>query len=240
MNELLELIKAAKDGDKRAKDKIVRDNTSLVWSVVQRIYSSEYEKEDLFQIGCMGLLKALDRYDTNYGAKFSTYAYVMILGEIKAFLRDNGVIKVSRSDKELMIKVQKAWNEYTNKYDRDPKVSELAEVLQVSQEEVISALEMKVNSKVKYLYEPIGGSDDKDMELIDKLEDGRDEENKADTKLMLQEELAELDEDEREVVLLRYYKDKKQNEVAILMGKTQVQISRLEKKAIEKMRRDFV
>ncbi|HCC07371.1 MAG TPA: RNA polymerase sigma-G factor [Clostridiales bacterium] len=237
--DILELIDKAQSGDKDSKETIVKENLKLVWSIVRRIHTSSYDKDDLFQIGCIGLIKAIQNFNENYNAKFSTYAYILILSEIKLFLRDDSPVKVSRHDKEIYIKIKKERENLKNVYNREPKISELAHSIGVSEKEITSALEVRENTRIEYLYDNIYSSDGCNIMLIDKIESPKHESEEVENKVLINQELSKLDKEEQQVVILRYYGDKKQDEVAKILNKTQVQISRIEKRAIEKMRNDL-
>jgi len=239
LNDILELIGKAQGGDEISKETIVKENLKLVWSVVQRIHAN-YEKEDLFQIGCIGLIKAIYNFNETHNAKFSTYAYILILSEIKIFLRDDSPIKVSRSDKELYIKIRKERERFSNLYNKEPKISELANNLGVSENEIISAIEVKRKTNMEYLYDTTYKSDGTEVMLIDKIEGDESKNEYIENKILIGEGIRKLDKEEKQVVMLRYYKDKKQDEIAQILHKTQVQISRIEKRAISKMRKELL
>lgn len=232
-NENLEsMIEKAKNGDLSAQNFIVEENIGLVRSVVKRFMGRGHEAEDLFQIGCIGLIKAIRKFDVGFNVKFSTYAVPMIMGEIKRFIRDDGIIKVSRSLKELAIKAMSI-QEKMEKENCELSVSELAEKLDVSPEELAVALDAGI--KPESLYSPAG--DDKDgKRLIDKIESGIDHETEIINKLLIQDMLNDFDERERKIIILRYYKQQTQSKIAETLGISQVQVSRLEKKVIESMR----
>ncbi|OEH85702.1 RNA polymerase sigma-F factor [Desulfuribacillus stibiiarsenatis] len=226
--ELKELIVRSQAGDHEAKDRIVNTNLRLVWSVVQRFINRGYEPDDLFQIGSIGLIKAIDKFDLSYEVKFSTYAVPMIIGEIQRFIRDDGSIKVSRSIKELSQKVKKARDHLSKTLSRTPKISEIAEELGVTSEEVVFALE--ANKQPKSIYETVFENDGDPILLMDQITDT--DENKWFDKLALAEVIKDLPEREKLIIYLRYFKDQTQTEVANRLGISQVQVSRLEKKIL--------
>ncbi|TMU86694.1 RNA polymerase sporulation sigma factor SigF [Bacillus sp. BHET2] len=231
-HEVKELIKQSQAGDQSARDLIVQKNMRLVWSVVQRFLNRGYEPDDLFQIGSIGLLKSVDKFDLSYDVKFSTYAVPMIIGEIQRFIRDDGTVKVSRSLKEMGNKIRKAKDELSKKFGRVPTVSELADHLEYSVEEVIMAQE--ASRAPSSIHETVYENDGDPITLLDQIADNSD--NKWFDKIALKEAIRELDDRERLIVYLRYYKDQTQSEVADRLGISQVQVSRLEKKILQTMK----
>ncbi len=232
--DTLELIERSKQGDKAARDLVVTKNIGLVWSIVRRFTGRGHELEDLFQIGCIGLIKAIDKFDTSFEVKFSTYAVPMITGEIKRFLRDDGIIKVSRSLKETAGKVRIAKELLSNKLEREPTIEEIGEELDIPTEDIVLAMES--NSEVESLYKTIYQGDGNAIYLIDKLEQDKDENEHMIDKIALKEIIATLDEKERNLIELRYFRDKTQTDIAREMGISQVQVSRLEKRILKVMR----
>lgn len=231
-NEVKELIQKSQTGDIKARDRLVQHNIRLVWSVVQRFLNRGYEAEDLFQIGCIGLLKAVDKFDLTYDVKFSTYAVPMIIGEIQRFLRDDGMVKVSRSLKELSNRVRKVKEALTKQLGRSPTVHELSEEMGVTAEEIVFAQE--ANRAPTSIHETVYENDGDPITLMDQIAD-EEEENWFD-QLALKEAIDQLEERERLIVYLRFFKDQTQSEVAERLGISQVQVSRLEKKIIRRMR----
>jgi RNA polymerase sporulation-specific sigma factor len=231
-HEVKELIKRSHEGDQEARDLIVQKNMRLVWSVVQRFLNRGYEPDDLFQIGSIGLLKSVDKFDLSYDVKFSTYAVPMIIGEIQRFIRDDGTVKVSRSLKEMANKIRKAKDELSKTLGRIPTVNELAESLQLSPEEIILAQE--ASRTPSSIHETVYENDGDPITLLDQIDNG--EEGRWFDKIALKEAIRELDERERLIVYLRYYKDQTQSEVAERLGISQVQVSRLEKKIFQQMK----
>ncbi|SMO41137.1 RNA polymerase sporulation sigma factor SigF [Melghirimyces algeriensis] len=230
--EVKELIEKSQKGDVASRDRLVNHNIRLVWSVVQRFLNRGYEAEDLFQIGCIGLLKAVDKFDLTYDVKFSTYAVPMIIGEIQRFLRDDGVMKVSRSLKELSNRIRKSKDELTKMLGRSPTVYELAEEMDVPVEEIIFAQE--ANRAPTSIHETVYENDGDPITLMDQIAD-RSEESWFD-KIALNEAINQLSEREKLIVYLRFFKDQTQSEVAERLQISQVQVSRLEKKIIRRMR----
>ncbi|WP_433742955.1 RNA polymerase sporulation sigma factor SigF [Falsibacillus pallidus] len=230
--EVKELIKLSQEGSQEARDIIIQKNMRLVWSVVQRFLNRGYEPDDLFQIGSIGLLKSVDKFDLSYDVKFSTYAVPMIIGEIQRFIRDDGTVKVSRSLKEMGNRIRKAKDELSKKFGRVPSVNEIAEYLELSPEEVVMAQE--ASRSPSSIHETVYENDGDPITLLDQIADQN--EHKWFDKIALKEAILELDERERLIVYLRYYKDQTQSEVAERLGISQVQVSRLEKKILQQMK----
>lgn len=231
-SEVKRLIALSQSGDHAARDRLVNCNIRLVWSVVQRFMNRGYEPEDLFQIGCIGLLKSVDKFDLSYDVKFSTYAVPMIIGEIQRFLRDDGTLKVSRSLKEMANKVRKKKDELSKLLNRLPTVKEVAEHLGVTPEDVVFAQE--ANKPPASIHETVFENDGDPITLMDQIADESQE--RWFDKLALHEAIDGLTERERLIVYLRYYRDQTQSEVATRLGISQVQVSRLEKKILQSIR----
>lgn len=231
-DELRDLILRSQSGDQEARDMIVKSNLRLVWSVVQRFLNRGYEPDDLYQIGCIGLLKSVDKFDLSFEVKFSTYAVPMIIGEIQRFIRDDGTVKVSRSLKEMANKIRRAKEELSKTLGRVATLNELAEHLQLSPEEIIMAQE--ASRLPSSIHETVYENDGDPITLLDQIADTN--ESKWFDKIALKEAISELDERERLIVYLRYYKDQTQSEVAARLGISQVQVSRLEKKILKQMK----
>lgn len=232
--EFLELLLAAKSGDKDSRDLLIEKNMGLVWSVVRRFSHRGYEAEDLFQIGVIGLMKAIDYFDTSYDVKFSTYAVPMISGEIKRFLRDDGMIKVSRSLKENLWKIQKAREELNHKKGREASLSELCACTGLAAEDVITAMES--GCEVESLNKVIFQNDGQPVRLVDKLVEKKDCHGELLDRILVEELLENLDAKERELIILRYYCNETQSRIADYFGISQVQVSRMEKKVLQRMR----
>lgn len=226
--EIKNLILKSQGGDDQAKEQIVNSNIRLIWSVVQRFLNRGYEADDLFQIGAIGLLKAVDKFDMSFDVRFSTYAVPMIIGEIQRFIRDDGTVKVSRSLKETANKVRKAKDELAKEIGRLPTIKEIADRLQISPEDVIFAQE--ANRAPTSIHETVFENDGDPITLMDQISD--ESQNKWFDKIALQEAISNLSERERLIVYLRYFKDQTQSEVAERLGISQVQVSRLEKKIL--------
>lgn len=229
--DTLELIKLSKTGDKEARDLLVTQNVGLVWSIVRRFAGRGHELEDLFQIGSIGLIKAIDKFDLSYEVKFSTYAVPMITGEIKRFLRDDGIIKVSRSLKEIAVKVKITREILNNRLNREPTIEELSIEMEVATEDIVMALES--NTEVESLYKTIYQGDGNAIFLIDKLEQVQDDHESVVDKLAIQEILDTLEPKEQDIIKLRYFMNRTQSDIAKKLGISQVQVSRLEKRFYE-------
>ena len=233
--ETLELIQKAQKGDEDAKELLISSNLGLVRSVVGKFANIGYERDDLFQLGSIGLIKAIYKFDLSYNVKFSTYAVPMILGEIKRYLRDDGMVKVSRSLKQLAIKIKVQGEEFSKKLGRDPTIEEIAEELNVEKEDVVMAIES--NFSVEYLQGVIHEEEGSPICLIDKIAmKGEDEQDKVVDNILLKEVLGKLEKRERQIIMLRYFEDKTQNEIGKLLNISQVQVSRIEKKVLHKLK----
>lgn len=236
--ETIELIKKAQKGDMEAKDKLVKHNIGLIKSVLRGFANRGYEIDDLFQIGSIGLLKAIDKFDTSFDVKFSTYAVPMIIGEIKRFLRDDGIIKVSRSLKQTANKVKYSQEKLSKKLGREPTIYEISKELNMDKEEIVMALESSYHPE--YLYDIIHEKEGNPLYLIDRVKIDEDSEKDLLDRIVLQELLSELKDRDRQVIVLRYFKDKTQVEVAKILGISQVQVSRIEKRIINEMKKKLV
>lgn len=236
--ETLELIKMAQKGDREAKEKLVKHNLGLIKSVLRGFSNRGYDMDDLFQIGSIGLLKAIEKFDTSYDVKFSTYAVPMIAGEIKRFLRDDGLIKVSRSLKQTANKVKYAQEKLLKKYGREATIQEISDELGIDKEEIVMALESSYSPD--YLYDVVHQNEGNPLFLIDKIDMDEDREKEIIEKIILKEMLSQLKERDRQVIILRYFKDKTQVQVAKMLGISQVQVSRIEKKIIQDLKRMLV
>ena len=236
INEVNELINKIHEGDLNSKEILVNENIPLVWSIVHRYKNTYYDKEDLFQIGCLGLLKAIDKFDTSFKVAFSTYAVPLILGEIKKFFRDDGAIKVSRSLKELNIQVNKLKDDYFNKYGKEMRLEDISKELMVSVNDIVMCLD--ANFYPTSINEVIYEKDSSTLKMEDRL--SYDDNSKFINLITLKDSLNLLDKKERLLIELRFYQDLNQEEVAKRFNVSQVQISRMEKKIIEKLRKQFV
>ncbi len=237
--DILELIKEAQNGNKEAMAIIIKENSPLIWSIVRKFSHRGYDGEDLFQIGAMGLMKCVERFDTSFGVKFSTYAVPMIMGEIKRFLRDDGMIKVSRSLKETAVKAKTIEQAEFEKTGIIPDVQKVAEMIDADVQEVIMALESCKD--VESIYKTVNVKDsEKEMYLIDRINTEKNKYCADDEILILREAVKKLEEKERKIIFLRYFQDKTQMETAKELGISQVQVSRAEKKILGKIREDIV
>ena len=234
MDHTIALIQRSHNGDEEARAQLVEENTGLVWCIVKRFYNRGAEAEDLFQIGSIGLLKAIDKFDLSYDVKFSTYAVPMISGEIKRFLRDDGMIKVSRSLKELAHRAYSCEAVMQEKLGRDPTVTELAEELGVETEELTMALE--ASGDIESLHKPIYQKEGQEIRLMDKLPQKEEGEEKILDHILFKQLLSYLDKEERQLIYLRYFADQTQSQVGKQMGISQVQVSRMEKKILKNLR----
>ena len=233
----MKIIERAQKGSKEDMTKLIEDNSRLVWSIVRRFNGRGYDVEDLYQIGSIGLIKAIQRFDTSFEVRLSTYAVPYILGEIKRFISDDGPIKISRSIKELNIKIIELQKEYLNKYGKEISLEQLAKELKTSKEDIAMALDSArpINSIEDSQYRD--NKTDKTISLIDQLSSGKDEENEITNRIAIKKLISELKDNEKEVILLRYYKGKTQMQVAKILGITQVQVSRIERKVLDGMKR---
>lgn len=232
-------IKKAQSGDKDAMAKLVEDNQGLVWNIARRFLGRGYDKEDIYQIGCMGFIKAIRRFNADFEVQLSTYAVPYILGEIKKFLRDDGPVKVSRSLKELNVKINELQKEYTNT-GKELSLIEIATILKVPKEDIVLAIESSQATESIENAKYSGGKANKDLTLIDTLSTNKDEANLITNKIAVQKMIEKLGDREKKIILLRFYKDKTQSEVAKILGISQVQVSRIEKKILEGMKRELV
>ena len=234
-----ELIRQAQDGDKNARDKVISDNLGLVHAIVRRFEKRGHDREELFQIGCIGLIKAIDHFDLSLNLAFSTYAVPMITGEIRRFLRDDGMVKVSRSLKENGYKISKAKEVLVKELGREPSLLELSALTELSTEEIVLALE--ANREVESIYQPVCGAEGDELLLIDQLGDKSDvyeepEKEAVLNQIVIKQLMDSLDETEQQIITLRYFENKTQCEVAKQLAMSQVQISRSERKILAKLR----
>lgn len=233
-NATLQLIRHSQDGHSEARETLVKENVGLIWSIVRRFTNRGYELDDLFQIGCIGLLKAIDKFDLSFQVQFSTYAVPMIIGEIKRFIRDDGMIKVSRSLKETGNKARITREILNNRNGREPTIEEISKEMGSSVEEIVLALESC--SEVESLHKTIYQGDGNPVYLLDKIKSIEDESSRIVDLLALREILGQLTPKEKEIISLRYFQDKTQTEIGEKLGISQVQVSRLEKKILENMK----
>lgn len=234
-DKLKKLIIDSQVGNNEAKEIIITENLNLVRSIVHRFANRGYEWDDLFQIGCIGLVKAIDRFDVNYNVKFSTYAVPMIIGEIRRFIRDDNPMKISRSIKELGLKIHRIQDKLIAALGREPTIKEIADELSLAPQEIVSALEAL--QPPASLYEQAYKDNGDPIPLLDQLKTDNDEmEGNYFDKLMLREVIKRLPHKEQMIIELRFFKDKTQCEIAEIVGLSQVQVSRIEKNALKKIR----
>lgn len=233
-NEAIELIQKAQNGDNLAKSVLVENNSPLIKSILRRYKNKGVEYDDLYQLGCIGLLKAIKNFSTEFGVKFSTYAVPMIMGEIKRYLRDDGYVKVSRTTKTMSCKIAYYVDSIKNSEGRSPSIEEIAQKFGIEPQEVVFTMD---SSKIPVsIYDK--GDDEQGQSIYEKLTDGDPTDATID-KMLIKDSIEKLDERERKIVYMRYYKDKTQSEVAKVLNVSQVQVSRLETKIIEKLRESF-
>jgi len=234
MDETFDLIKKAQAGDLDAKETLVKNNAGLIWSIARRFSGRGCEMDDLYQIGAIGLIKCIDKFDTEYGVKFSTYAVPMIMGEIKRFLRDDGIIKVSRPLKELATKARYTHLMLQQKLGKPPTIDELAAAMDTGTEDLVLAMES--GFEIESLHSVIGQGDGSPIYLIDRVNGNTSsDENMVDI-LALKQIIGELEKKDRTVIVMRYFQDKTQMEVAKAIGVSQVQVSRIEKRILGMMK----
>ncbi len=231
MEHTEELILRSQEGDKKAREQLIEENMGLIHHVVKRFLGRGVEAEDLFQIGAIGLVKAVDRFDLSFGVKFSTYAVPLIAGEIRRYLRDDSMIKVSRSLKELAVKAARLREKLVMERGEEPGVEELALYLGVDPEELVQA--MDGNTEVESLQRIIYQGDGEGLSLMDRLDQGQDEQELLLHRLLLEQLLNTLEPRDRRLIILRFFEDQTQMEVARELGMSQVQVSRLEKKILK-------
>ena len=232
----IDSIKRAQNGDNFEMERLVRENNGLIWSIVKRFMNRGYEVEDLYQIGCVGFIKSIKKFDTNFEVKLSTYSVPYILGEIKRFIRDDGPIKISRSIKDLCGKINELKKYYIIKYGREVTIEEMQKELKATKEDILIAIES--NNSVESIENVVNGekSEGKKIGIIDRISTGKNEEEIITNKIAIKEMLKELDDRERQIILLRFFKEKTQTEVASILGISQVQVSRIEKKVLLSMK----
>ncbi len=236
----LKIIEKAQNGSKEDMTKLIEDNNGLIWSIVRRFGGRGYDIEDLYQIGSIGFIKAIQRFDTNFEVRLSTYAVPYILGEIKRYIRDDGPIKVSRSIKELNIKILELQKEYFNKYGKEITLDEIAKEFRTTKEEITMALDSArpVDSIEEAQYRD--NKTDKTISILEQISTGKDEQTEITNKIAIKNMIEELNEKEKEIIVLRYYRQKTQMQVSKILGITQVQVSRIERKVLDNMKRKLL
>ncbi|HNX15025.1 MAG TPA: RNA polymerase sporulation sigma factor SigG [Oscillospiraceae bacterium] len=235
-SEKSNLMQRAKTGDKAAREDLINGNLKLVLSVIQRFTNRGENPDDLFQVGCVGLIKAIDNFDEGHGVMLSTYAVPMIIGEIRRFLRDNNPIRVSRSTKDLAYKAMQVKEKLTNSLSREPTVEEIAKELNIPKEEIVIALESLVNPVS--LYDPVFSDSGDTLYIMDQISDKNDD-NAWLNEISLREAINALNVREKQILSLRFFEGKTQMEVASEIGISQAQISRLEKGALKKIKKQI-
>lgn len=234
MDHTLALIKKSQQGDKEARDTVFKENVGLIYSVVKRFTGRGVEMEDLVQIGSIGLLKAIDRFDISYEVKFSTYAVPMIVGEIRRYLRDDGILKVSRSLKENCARIYFVREKLEKELGREPVLEEIAKAAELSTEEVLMSLES--GAEVESLHKIIYQGEGNDISLMDRIQEKENGQDAALNRIFLDEILNRLDTRERQLIGMRYFGDMTQTEIAKEMGISQVQVSRMEKRILKELK----
>lgn len=232
--EVTVLLKKSQDGDKTTRDELILNNLGLVHHIVKRYLGRGYDAEELFQIGVIGLMKAVDHFDTTMDVKFSTYAVPLIMGEIRRFIRDNGSIKVSRTIKENAYKIHKEAEEYTKKTGQEPSIKELEKITGLNEEEIIQANESCY--EVESIYQTTYQKDGSELMLVDKLANEKEEQENSVNRIIISKLLSEMEALDRKLLWLRYYENCTQSQVADILGISQVQVSRREKKLLLWMR----
>lgn len=238
MDKMRKLLRLTKEGNEEAREKLILDNVGLIWSVVKRYNNRGYEQQDLFQIGSIGLMKAVDKFDLSYDVRFSTYAVPMIAGEIRRFLRDDGMIKVSRAVKENAYKIMKAREQFCQQYQREATIDEISQITHIAREEIITSME--ASNEVESLHQPAYQKDGSEILLMEKLSKKENEMEKVIDHVILTEAIKHLEEQEQEIIRYRYYEGKTQREIAKLFHISQVQVSRMEKKILRKLKQQMI
>ena len=228
-------IKRAQEGDKFEMDRLIRENNGLIWSIVKRFMNRGYEVEDLYQIGCMGFIKSIKRFDTNFEVKLSTYSVPYILGEIKRFIRDDGPIKVSRSIKELNTKINELKRHYLLN-GKEITLEQICRELKIQKEDAIIAMESTNAVESMDAAANAENKDGKQMTVFDKISTGKNEEEMITNRMVVNQLINELQDRDKEIILLRFFKEKTQTEVAKILGISQVQVSRIERKVLNEMK----
>ncbi len=224
----------AQNGNQEMMTKLIEENNGLIWSIVKRFKDRGYELEDLYQIGTIGFVKSIKRFDSSFDVRLSTYAVPYILGEIKRFIRDDGSVKVSRSIKELAMKIRDLQNKYMKEKGEEIGIVEIAKELKLPKEEIALALD-SLKPTVS-IYDDSYSNEEGGISFIDTLSTGVDEAEQVVSKIAIKEMINHLEDREKELILLRYYKNKTQMEVAKILGVSQVQVSRIEKKILHSMK----
>ncbi len=237
--DLLKIIINAQNGDKDDMAKLVEDNQGLIWNIAKRFLNRGYDKEDIYQIGCMGFIKAIRRFDAGFDVKLSTYAVPYIMGEIKKFLRDDGPVKVSRGLKELNTKIVELQKEY-QKQGKEISILEISKILRIPKEEIILAMESAQQTESIEEARYTNQKSNKSLNLLETLSTNKDEATVVINRVTMQKIIKNLKDREKEIIFLRFYKDKTQTEVAKILGISQVQVSRIEKKVLTNIKTELI
>lgn len=232
-DETMQYIKRAKEGDELAKTLLIENNAPLVKSIVKRYLNKGVDYDDLYQLGCLGFLKAINNFDESFNVKFSTYAVPMIAGEIKRFLRDDGSIKVSRAIKGINFQIQKLFDQRKALNQEMPTIKELSKIFNIEEQEIVFILESA--KKPLSLYDQID-KEGSSLEIIDRISSSNNQDD-INNNIFLKDLLSTLSEKDRKIIILRYFRDKTQSEIATMLGVSQVQVSRIENKILEKLKR---
>ena len=236
--ETIELIKRSRAGDKLAREQVIKENMPLVYSIVKRFAGRGHDLEDLRQIGAIGLIKAVDNFNWNFDVKFSTYAVPMISGEIKRFMRDDGMVKVSRTLKENGIHIRRVAESLAAELGREATLEELSAATEMKREDIVLALE--AGNEVESLHKTVYQKEGSEISLMERIPSDKDEAETVVNQLLLEQLLAELDEKERQIIHMRYFEEKTQTQIAGILGLSQVQVSRLEKRVLGSMRKKCI
>ncbi len=236
--ETIELIKRSRAGDKLAREQVIKENMPLVYSIVKRFAGRGHDLEDLRQIGAIGLIKAVDNFNWNFDVKFSTYAVPLISGEIKRFMRDDGMVKVSRTLKENGIHIRRVAESLAAELGREATLEELSAATEMKREDIVLALE--AGNEVESLHKTVYQKEGSEISLMERIPSDKDEAETVVNQLLLEQLLAELDEQERQIIHMRYFEEKTQTQIAGILGLSQVQVSRLEKRVLGSMRKKCI
>ena len=236
--ETIDLIKRSRAGDKLAREQVIKENMPLVYSIVKRFAGRGHDLEDLRQIGAIGLIKAVDNFNWNFDVKFSTYAVPMISGEIKRFMRDDGMVKVSRTLKENGIHIRRVAESLAAELGREATLEELSAATEMKREDIVLALE--AGNEVESLHKTVYQKEGSEISLMERIPSDKDEAETVVNQLLLEQLLAELDEQERQIIHMRYFEEKTQTQIAGILGLSQVQVSRLEKRVLGSMRKKCI
>lgn len=236
--DTIELIKRSRAGDKLAREQVITENMPLVYSIVKRFAGRGYDAEDLSQIGAIGLIKAVDNFNMDFDVKFSTYAVPVISGEIKRFMRDDGMVKVSRTLKENGIRIRHVAEKMAAELGREATLEELSAATEMKREDIVLALEAgnEVESLSKTVYQKEGS----EISLMERIPSEEDEAETIVNQLLLEQLLEELNEEEKKLIELRYFEEKTQTQIAGMLGLSQVQVSRMEKRVLGNMRKKCI